>query len=133
MTLNEKNINILKKICVESIKTPKFINDWEPQMSRVVWSLTYNMLISFMDGIQKSVKPEWRCDLISEEIMLISEDISKMVNGKQILIIWLFVGSMIEQWIDEAVELDCFESAENLKRILGSSFGNRYYCPWITD
>ena len=133
MTIDERNIKDLKRTCVESIKTPKFINDWDPEVSRVVWSLTYNMLICFMTGIQKSVKPEWRCDLVSEEIMLISEDISKMVNGKQILIIWLFVGSLIETWIDEAVDLDCFEAAENLKRILGSSFGNRYYCPWIMD
>ena len=133
MTIDEKNIRDLRKSCLESIKTPKFINDFEPEINRVVWSLTYNMLVAFMNGIQKSVKAEWRCDLVSEEIMLISEDISKLVNGKRILLIWLFVGSMIEQWIDEAVELDCFESAENLKRILGSSFGNRYYCPWIMD
>jgi hypothetical protein len=133
MTLNEKNVRDLRKICVESITVPKFINDFEPEINKIVWALTSSMLSSFMEGIQKSVKPEWRCELISEEIMLISEDISKMVNGKRILIIWLFVGSKVEEWIDSAVELDCFESAENLKRILGSSFGNRYYCPWIME
>lgn len=133
MNLNEKNVKYLKDTCTGGIKIPRFINDLDPEINRAIWSLTYNILVLFSGGIQKSIKAEWRCDLISDEIMLISEDISKLVDSKEILLIWLFIGNMIEEWIDRAVELDCFESAENLKRILGSSFGNRYYCPWITE
>jgi hypothetical protein len=80
------------------------------------------MVINFTEGLQKSVIPQWRCDLISREIMDISDDLSKILDGKNMLMIWLFIGEVIEGWIERAISLDCFESAENLKRILANSW-----------
>jgi hypothetical protein len=54
--------------------------------------------------------------------MDISDDLSKILDGKNMLMIWLFIGEVIEGWIERAISLDCFESAENLKRILANSW-----------
>jgi hypothetical protein len=117
----DKKMNILRKDCVSSIQQPNFIDNLDPILARTAWSLTYNMVINFTEGLQKSVIPQWRCELISKEIMDISDDLSKLVDDVSLLMIWLFVGETIEDWIDMAISLDCFESAENLKRILASS------------
>jgi hypothetical protein len=118
----DKKMNILRKDCVSSIQQPNFIDNLDPILARTAWSLTYNMVINFTEGLQKSVIPQWRCDLISREIMDISDDLSKILDGKNMLMIWLFIGEVIEGWIERAISLDCFESAENLKRILANSW-----------
>jgi hypothetical protein len=118
----DKKMNILRKDCVSSIQQPNFIDNLDPILARTAWSLTYNMVINFTEGLQKSVIPQWRCDLISREIMDISDDLSKILDGKNMLMIWLFIGEIVEGWIERAISLDCFESAENLKRILANSW-----------
>ena len=117
----EKKMNQLRKDCVSLIEQPSFIDNLDPVTARTTWSLTYNMVINFTEGLQRSVIPQWRCDLISKEIMDISEDLSKLIDETYLLMIWLFIGETIEWWIERAISLDCFESAENLKRILNSS------------
>lgn len=120
MTL-EKKMNELRNQCVASITQPEFMDGLDPIIARTTWSMTYNIISNFTEGLQKSIIPQWRCDLISGEIMDISDDLSKLINETYLLMVWLFIGETIECWIKKAISLDCFESAENLKRILQGS------------
>lgn len=118
----DKKITFLRRESIKDINQPVFIDLLEPTISRTTWSLTYNMLVGFTEGLQPAIIPQWRCDLISREIMDISDDLSKILDGKNMLMVWLFIGEIIEGWIERAISLDCFESAENLKRILANSW-----------
>ena len=120
--MTDSKLNILRIESINDIYKPYFIENLDPILSKTTWSLTYNMLINFTEALQTSIIQQWRCDLISREIMDISDDLSKIIDDKIILLIWLFLGEIVEGWIKRAVDLDCFESAENLKRILANSW-----------
>ena len=121
MTSYDDKITLLRLESIDDIQRPFFIDCLDPLISKTAWSLTYNMLLNFSEGLQLTIIPQWRCDLISREVMDISDDLSKILDGKNMLMVWLFIGEIVEGWIERAVSLDCFESAENLKRILANS------------
>lgn len=124
METYDKRIVFLRKRCVVSLREPKFMENiiLDNIVQRAAWNISYEIVWKFTDVLGVDVLSKYRCLLISNEISELSEDLSRIVDSKTLLMIWLWIGELIESWIEWSIEDECYEAAENLKRLLTNSF-----------
>ena len=115
----KRPISIFKKDVISTIVRPDFLDNTNSfSTEEISWRHTFNTLKLFSDGINTNIlnesKIKYICDFINAEI----EELSKSVDSKQLLMCWLYIGELVEDWVQMALELEEYESASNLMKIL---------------
>lgn len=118
----KRPISIFKKEVMLTIIRPDFLNNTNSfSTEELSWRHTFNVLHLFLDGVGPRVlsdaKIKYICDFVNAEI----EELSKVVDSKQLLMCWLHIGELVEDWVQMALELEEYESASNLMKILEKS------------
>ncbi len=115
---------IFRQVIKKTIKRPDFLNDPNNSFSTksLTWTLTYNILILFNDVVVQDVVSNPRLNYISRLIMDSSEELTKFIDDKELLYIWLFIGELVDEWIEIAEEQEQYEVCANLKNLMKKCF-----------
>ncbi len=115
-----------KQTIKRTIKRPDFLSDPNNSFSTksLTWTLTYGILIHFNDVVVNEVVSNSKLNYISKLIMDSSEELSKFIDDKQLLYIWLFIGELIDDWIEMAEDEEQYEACANLKNLLKKCFND---------
>lgn len=118
----KRNAQAYRKEVLKTIIKPDFLtNEMAFSIEEVSWRYTFNILNFFLEGVTPRIlsdaKIKYICGFVTSEI----EELSKSVDSKQLLMCWLHIGELIEDWIVLAEESEEYESASNLMKILEKS------------
>jgi hypothetical protein len=124
MATKKRPINQLRSFAVKTIKQPEFLIDPSSPLSvkNLVWNRVHNILYEYMVGITEILISNSRIKQTCEEIQKISDDMSNNISDNDMMYVWLFLGETVESWIEEAIELEEFECASNLKKLLENEY-----------
>lgn len=120
----KSNLSTLRRKIAKSIKQPKFLIDPSSTLStkNLTWNVVHNILYQFLDGVQPVVLSKSRVKFTCNEVAKLSDDLEAVISDKDLVYVWLYMGELVEEWIEWSVELDEFECAENLKKILNNEY-----------
>lgn len=116
-----KPITILRKQIMDTIKRPDFLeksNSSGISVNDIAWNNSYEILYRMLDCVRSCVLSQKAIDDILISIGESSYELDNILNGKQQLYTWIWIHGMIGAWLDMALELDQFETAANLKKII---------------
>ena len=121
-----KPITQLRREAVRSIKRPDFITRGGKYISiqDIAWHNMYLILFSFLDCIKSSQLSDRAIESILDEIEKPSKDLDTILNGKQLLYAWVYIHGLVMHWMQTAEELEEYESAYNLKKIVDIIYDN---------
>jgi len=116
-----KTINVLRKFVITSMRSKSnlMIN---PSASKEHLNkqlqLIDQILYHFMDGISNVKLTQRKLQYVCLKIENVADELSSISTDKDMTYTWLWIGETINDWIDEALLLEEFESVINLKKIL---------------
>lgn len=118
--------HIFRQTIKKTIKRPDFLSDPNNSFSTksLTWTLTYSILTLFNDVIGNEIVSNPKLNYISKLIMDSSEELSKFIDDKELLYIWLFIGELVDEWIELAEEQEQYESCANLKNLMKKCFAD---------
>lgn len=116
----ENDIKEFKKALLYSIKKPDWLEDSSSPLSfkNLAWNGVYNILLLFLDGVNKKTLTKKRIELIVKHIESTTNELDTFLDERQLLLCWIFVGEKVESWSKLAVECEEYETAANLQKIL---------------
>lgn len=114
----------LKREIANTILMPDFLKDWSGSESDKGWAyeIIYQILDLYYSAVKREVQTSAFVKRTCFRIDRSSYELQKLLTPNQYLQTWLWIGSIIEVWIDFAVELEEYEVASNLKKILNSEY-----------
>lgn len=120
-----KDFAAFKKAIMRSVERPDFLYEEDrdlPTIKNLAWNGAYNILLLFSDGISQKTLPKQKIRLIAKQIEDITDELDKFLEDKQLLYVWMYVGTEVDSWIELCADREYFESSANLKKILESYF-----------
>lgn len=120
----KRPINQLRSFVVKSIKQPEFLLDPNSPLSvkNLVWNRVHNILYEYMVGLSEVTLPNGRIKQTCEEIQRLNDDMANSVSDNDMMYIWLYIGELVESWIEKSIELEEYESSSNLKKLLENEY-----------
>ncbi len=120
----KRPINRLRSFAAKSIKQPEFLLDPNSPLSikNLVWNRVHNILYEYMIGLTEILISNSRIKQTCEEVQKLNDDMANSISDNDMMYCWLFIGEVVESWIDKAIELELFESASNLKKLLENEY-----------
>jgi hypothetical protein len=88
---------------------------------KMVIELVANIFYNYIDVIESSILSDKKISESLEDINRISGDISNILNDKDYLLTWIYIGDTIVLWQKRAVELEEYEIASNLKKLFNNN------------
>jgi hypothetical protein len=108
----EKKFKEFKNYCRVGIVRPDFIPD------DFRWAATYHILRTyFAYCITEKIIERSIVDIVCEDICFQKEELQSEFDHNDLLIQSLYITSVLEDWLELALELELFETAQNLKNI----------------
>ena len=120
------DIASFKKNVLQSIYRPDFLKEEsdKPTVKNLAFNGGYNILCLFLDGISKEYLKKKNLNLIVKQIEHITYELDTFLDSKQLLMVWAWIGSEVDIWINLCLELEYYESAANLKKIMETYFND---------
>lgn len=120
MKTDRKSLTKVRRFVVNSVKQPQFLLDPTSTLTTksLAWNGVYNILYLMLDGCTCRLIRKHEIDAIEIEVDRINADLRALVDDKQMLMIWIWIGELVEGWIKFAIENEEYEIAANLKKIL---------------
>lgn len=87
---------------------------------RMVIELVANIFYNYIDVIEDRILPDSKIGEALDEIGRLSGEISNILNDKDYLLTWIYIGDTITDWQKKAVELEEYEVAQNLKKLFNN-------------
>lgn len=88
---------------------------------RIAIELVANIFYNYIDVIQETILPDKEIEVVLEEINKVSGDLCDILNSKDYLLTWIYIGDTISDWQKKAVELEEYEIAQNLKKLFNNN------------
>lgn len=122
MKTARKSLVKLRRDIIASVKQPHFLLDPNTPLSQqsLSWNSAYRILYAILDAVSGRLLERSEIRNIVIEITLADLELQRICSEKEHLLVWLFVGDLVESWIKEAVKVEEFEIAANLKAITKS-------------
>lgn len=118
--MKPNNILTLRKEILSEIKRPDFLSSIINSMTinDLAWNHCYLILFAGLDCVSKKVLSDRQIDAIVSEIDECSNDLEQTVDSKTLLYCWVWLHGQMIAWFDRAVELEEYETAANLKKVI---------------
>lgn len=123
----KQDFAVFKKAVLKSVERPEFLKDSQidlPTAKNLAWNAAFNILCLFSDGISETNLTKQKIRLISKQIEDITNQLDQFLDDKQLLYVWVFIGTEIESWIELCADREFYESSANLKKILETFFND---------
>ena len=110
----------LRKRILNSIKRPDFLSSIINSMTinDLAWNHCYLILFAGLDCVSKSILTDKQIDAIIDEIDGAACDLENTIDPKTLLYCWVWLHSNMIDWVDVAIELEEYETAENLRKVI---------------
>jgi len=120
------NVKEFKKAVVKDIKESSLSLDKSSQLKMIGYNITVETLSSilsdifneYVKGISIDIVAPWRIYVIKGNIDERLEDLRPYLSKDDYLSSCIMIGTKVDNWIEEAVYEELFETASNLKKIL---------------
>jgi len=124
MATKKRPINQLRSFAVKTIKQPGFLLDPNSALSikNLVWNRVHNILYEYMVGLTEILISNSRIKQTCEEVQKLNDDMANSISDNDMMYVWLWIGETVESWIEKAIDLEEFEAASNLKKLLENEY-----------
>jgi hypothetical protein len=114
----------LKGKIAETIYVPDYLRKWkcDNEIKDLATTILFEMLDCYFNGVQFGFISNRRVKSLCYKIDKLSYDFSQVSDPDIYLQNWLFIGTTVELWIEFAVDLEEFEVAANLRKLLNSEY-----------
>lgn len=106
-----------------TIYVPDFLKDFQHPHKNDIVEMTFEILNFYYTS---SINPEFlhnrKIKRICKDIDMMSQILCDMAPSEIYLNSWLWIGDTVETWIKMAEQLEEFEVASNLKKVLNSEY-----------
>lgn len=113
---NIYTMKTIKKDLLDDIYRPDFLNGGE--VSDFTWSCINNILSVFINAVSEKILTNRQVNMAIKNIENTAEELDFLANENQVLLSWIYITTMVEKWIETVADLEYFEAASNLKKIL---------------
>lgn len=126
MEKSKTEFMLFRKALIKSIERPVFLEEDSdnPTIKNLGWNGVYNILLLFSDAISSNNLPKQKLRLIIKQIEDTTNELDTFLDSKQLLMLWIFIGSEIDAWIELCLQEEYYESAANLKKIMDGYFND---------
>ena len=114
----------LKSRISHTIYVPDYLRKWnaDNEIKDLATTILFEMLDCYFNGVQVGFISNRRVKSLCYKIDNLSYDFSRVSDPDIYLQNWLFIGTTVELWIEFAVDLEEFEVAANLRKLLNSEY-----------
>ena len=113
MTMNVE----LKEKIAETIYLPKWIlANTSDKSHEIIWSI---LNIIYTDCIKSSVISNRKATWTVKKLEVEFDSLQDLVKPADYFLIWEWIGTTVQKWLNSAIELEEFETASNLQKVMG--------------
>jgi hypothetical protein len=112
----------LKDGIAKTILVPHFLYEWNDQYKDELVNLTFQILDLYYRGVNSDLLTNVQVKRICRKIDRLSAESITISPSHIHLQCWLWIGEMIEEWIQLAIFEEEFEVAANLRKLLNSEY-----------
>lgn len=112
----------LKQKISLTVQIPEFLDELKhPQRDEIVNGY-YNILDIYFGGVYSGFLPNNTIRRWCRRIDTISNDLLEITPPQIHLNSWIWLGAVVELWIEYALQLEEYEVATNLRKLLNSEY-----------
>lgn len=113
----------LRKEISTTVFVPDFFNTIESfERREEVVKCHFEIIDNYYQGIKPRFLSNGEVKRLCLKIDHLSYEALQMTPGDIHLLAWLWIGDMVEVWMQMAIELEEFEAATNLRKLLNSEY-----------
>ena len=113
MIMNEE----LKERIAETIYLPKWISHGMSDKSHeIIWSI---LNIIYTDCIKDSVISNRKATWTVKKLEVEFDSLQEILIAADYFLVWDWIGTTVQKWLNSAIELEEFEAATNLQKVMG--------------
>jgi hypothetical protein len=84
---------------------------------RIAIELVANIFYNYIDVVQDTILSDKEIAVVLEDINRVSGELCDILNSKDYLLTWIYIGDTVSDWQNKAVQLEEYEIASNLKKL----------------
>lgn len=114
----------LKFRIAETIFLPDYLINWNErqEVKDFIYSTVFEILNIYYSGVKSELLSERLVKRYCRRIDKLNDEAYEYMTPNINLQNWLWIGSTIESWIDFSLELEEYEAAANLRKLLNKEY-----------